>query len=150
MLQTCAEAHKNKLKAVLTDRMKGKSVSGISSYKRSSRFWSNHRMRFPDGWISVRPRKNHTSLKLPGTTNLLDKWYLKGTPVNHHMKVVPNIFSKLSKSGQNLLSFLEAGRRKTASCSPCQPGHQPIALGRPMPMEGHTQPFGDNLFGALL
>lgn len=49
MLQTCGEAHKNKLKAVLTDTMKEKSVSGISSYKRSSRSWSNHRMKFPDG-----------------------------------------------------------------------------------------------------
>lgn len=92
MLQTCAEAHKNKLKAVLTDRMKKKSVSGISSYKRSSRSYDEI-----SRWltkISVRPGKKHTSLKLPGTVNLLDKWYLKDTPKNRHMMVAPKIFFK--------------------------------------------------------
>ena len=57
--------------------------------------------------------------------------------------------ASLFKTGQNL-TFLEAGGVKTASCPTCQPGHQPVALGRPTPMEGHAEPFGEDLFGALL
>jgi len=70
------------------------------------------------------------------------------------MKVAPKIFSKmrasLSNTGQNLLTFLEAGGVNTASCPTHQPGHQPVALGRPTPAEGHTEPLGKDLFGALL
>lgn len=44
--------------------------------------------------------------------------------------------TSFSKTGPNLLTFLEAGGVKTASCPTCQPGHQPSELGRPTPVRG--------------
>lgn len=59
-----------------------------------------------------------------------------------------NLQTKISfsKTGPNLLTLLEAGGVKTASCPTCQPGPQPLALGRPTPVRDNTE----GLFRVLL